>query len=227
MLRFTHTICCLWSSRLQWILPVPHLAHRPPVNFLQCQIPVEIQDDICSQLPGGIYEPLADFVSDIPDPLDSLPLVWTNNKLLEPLDSEYVCLQNLSKSKDFELPYQFWHEWRDRVWIELILIKHWAYLADETKNEFWKKQCMCTLELLHQLSLHMSYYLGSLDYLAMSANPLFLDRLEEVASKQHLLYGANHPWTLIRRYLNPIKLGVYYNAYASLSCMSPLDREKG
>jgi hypothetical protein len=86
---------------------------------------------------------------------------------------------------------------------------------------------MCTLELLHQLSLRMSYYLGSLERLAVSANPPFLDRLEKIASKRHLLYGANHPWTLIRRYLNPIKLGVYYDAYAGLGCMSPLDSEKG
>jgi hypothetical protein len=197
------------------------------MNFLRCQIPAETQEDICSQLPGGIYEPLAGFASDIPDPLDSPPTVRTNNKLLESLDSEYACLQNLPNPEDFELPYKFWLEWRDRVWIELILIEHWAYLADKTKNEPWKKQCMCTLELLHQLSLRMSYYLGSLECLAVSANTSFLDRLKEIASKRHLLYGANHPWTLIRQYLNPIKLGVYYDAYAGLGCMSPLDREKG
>jgi hypothetical protein len=75
MFRFTRAIRRSRPSRPQWILPVPHLAHRPPVNFLRCQIPAEIRDDICSQLPGGIYDPLADFASDIPDPLDSPSLV--------------------------------------------------------------------------------------------------------------------------------------------------------
>jgi hypothetical protein len=141
--------------------------------------------------------------------------------------SECLCLQNLHKPEDFELPYRFWHEWRDRIWIELILIEHWAYLADKTKNESWKKQCMGTLELLHQLSLHISYYLGSLERLAATANPPFLCKLEEITSRRHLTYRVNHPWTLIRRYLNPMKLGVYYDGYASLGCMSLLDSEKG
>ena len=142
-------------------------------------------------------------------------------------DSECVCLRNLPRTEEFEPPYQFWHEWRDQIWIKLILIEHWAYLVDKTKNVSWKKQCICTLELLHQLSLHIGYYLGSLKRLAITANPPFLHKLEEIASKQHLTYGVNHPWAQIRPYLNPIKLGAYYDAYAGLSCMSPLDSEKG
>ena len=136
-------------------------------------------------------------------------------------------MQNLVKLEDFELPYRFWHEWRDRVWIELILIEHWAYLVDKTKNKSWKRRCRCTLELLHQLSLRISYYLGSLERLAATANSPFLRKLEEMASKRHLTYGVNHPWTLIRPYLNPIKLGAYYDAYAGLDCMPPLESEKG
>jgi hypothetical protein len=86
---------------------------------------------------------------------------------------------------------------------------------------------MSTLELLHQLSLRISYYLGSLECLAATANPPFLCKLEDIASRRHLTYGVNHPWTLIRPYLNPMKLGVYYDGYAGLGCMSPLDSEKG
>ena len=112
MFHFTHTEHCSWSSRSQWILPVPHLAYCPPENFLQCQILAAIQDDICSQLPEGIYDPLANFASDIPDPLDSCSLVRTTSYWSH-LSWFWVCL--------FAEPPQNWGIWTPLLilaWVE-------------------------------------------------------------------------------------------------------------
>ena len=84
MFRFTHTEHCSWSSRSQWILPVPHLAYCPPENFLRCQIPAAIQNDICSQLLGGYLWSLGQFCIRYPQPVGQL-LFGANNELLEPL----------------------------------------------------------------------------------------------------------------------------------------------
>jgi hypothetical protein len=108
-------------------------------------------------------------------------------------------------------------ELRDLIWIEMIL-------AERQLCKLSPLQCGPNLrklgEAVHALKLLSLYITYALDYfegVAETNHPQL--KLEDIAKSRHKSYGENHPFTLIRPYLDPAMLHIYLDLFPGLDEM--------
>jgi hypothetical protein len=122
-----------------------------------------------------------------------------------------------SSSGQFEYLYRQWLEWRDVLWVMLILIEE-----SGTNHPHDGPQYTSCKEEIHDIT-HLTSRIGDwLEYMRDAADAsadIFQDALylEDLEKKRHHYYNDDHPVQLISTYLHRDIILVYLNSFPLVS----------